>query len=50
MIIVLFSAILGLIQICEYSMKNAKIRKFLSYAKIAVMFILIGISLGRANI
>jgi hypothetical protein len=47
--LVYFSAMLGLIQIGEYSAEDAKMRKFLSYAKIAVMFTLIGFSLGSAG-
>jgi hypothetical protein len=47
--LIYFSAMLGLIQIGEYSVEDAKSKKFLSYAKVAVMFSLIGISLGRAG-
>lgn len=42
--------ILGLIQICDYSTENTKTKNFLSYARIAVMFALIGFSLGRISI
>lgn len=47
--IYLFSAMLGIIQIGEYTTENAKVRKFLSYAKVAVMFLMVGISLGKAG-
>lgn len=40
---------LGLIQIGEYSVKDAMVRTLLSYAKIAVLFLLVGISLGKAG-
>ncbi|SMC29424.1 hypothetical protein SAMN02745134_03894 [Clostridium acidisoli DSM 12555] len=47
---VYLSAMLGLIQICEYSVEDAKVRKPLSYAKVAVMFLIIGITLGKAGV
>lgn len=46
---VYLSAMLGLIKICEYSVEDAKVKKFLSYATIAVMFLIIGINLGKAG-
>lgn len=49
MTLVYFTARLGLIQIGEYSVEDAKVRRFLSYAKVAVIFLLIGISIGKAD-
>ena len=40
---------LGLIQICEYTVDDVKTRKILSYAKTAVMFSFIGLTLGRTG-
>lgn len=48
--LVYFSIILGLLKIFEYSAEDAKIKKFISYATIAVMFIVIGITFGRAGL
>jgi hypothetical protein len=50
MTLISLAALLGLIRICEYSTEDAKTRKFLSYANIAVTFALIGISLGKAGL
>jgi hypothetical protein len=41
--------LLGIIQIGEYSVEDAVTRRFLSYAKVAVLFLLIGISLGKTG-
>ncbi|HEY5587878.1 MAG TPA: hypothetical protein VIK86_02865 [Candidatus Paceibacterota bacterium] len=45
----LFSAILGLIQICIYTVPDANVKIFLSYLQIAVIFALLGLNLGRAG-
>jgi len=45
-----FSLLLGLIKMFEYSAEDAKTKKFLSYATIAVIFIVIGITFGRAGL
>lgn len=49
MTIVCCSVMLGFIQVSEYSAENAKVKKFLSYAKIAVIFIVIGYNLSKAG-
>ncbi|MFT8349266.1 hypothetical protein [Clostridium saccharoperbutylacetonicum] len=48
--IVLLAILLGLIQICEYSTEDPRIKKFISYLKIAAMFTTIGISLGTIGV
>jgi len=37
-----------MVQIAEYSAEDAKLRKVISYCKIAAIFLAIGIVLGRA--
>lgn len=43
-------AVLGIIQIAEYTVVNASVKKFLTYAKIAALFTLIGFACGKANL
>lgn len=50
MYLICFSALLGLIQIGEYTSENDKMKKFLSYLKVAIIFLVIGISLGRVDL
>ncbi|MBU3157536.1 hypothetical protein LL037_03070 [Clostridium estertheticum] len=47
--IFIFSAMLGLIQILEYSVEDAKTRTLLSYLKVALIFSCLGLTLGRAG-
>ena len=49
-LVILLATLLGVIQIGEYSTENPKVRKLLSYLKIAVLFTSIGLSLGNLNI
>ena len=43
------SAMFGLVQVCEYSTKDSKTRIFLSFLKIAIIFTILGLNLGRAG-
>ena len=45
--LIYLSIALGLIQISEYSEDNAKKKKYLSYIKVAVLFLIIGFNLGK---
>lgn len=47
MSLVYFSIVLGVIQICEYSDDDVKKKKYFSYIKIAVLFLIIGFNLGK---